>query len=219
MFTLDELVRGRQQDLLREADRRRLIAQARRARGGPVGRMLLQRKARRGLAAMKDPSPRGARRRREAVLEDAAIFRGLPRRDLALLARHADPIDLPAGSILADEHNPLPQFIVLTAGVAERRLGGRRIGIVSQGDHFGELTLLDGERHTPTVTALSDVEGFVLGRREFWGLLAQSPALSMRLTTSVAHHLRRAEQQLADAPRRRVAIDPRSATVGARNTG
>lgn len=145
------------------------------------------------------------------------MFLGLPRKDLALLARTADPVDFPARAMITDERRPLPQLFILTSGVAEQTLDGKRIGVVAPGDHVGELTLLDGEPHVPTVTALTDVAGFVLGRREFWGMLHQSSALSMRLTASLAQHLRHAQRRLAAASTetisRTVALDPASSEM------
>lgn len=181
-----------------------------------------EREARRAFRAIARTSRRGRLLRSGTAavrgLEALPLFRGLPRRDLALLARRADPIELRAGAVITDERRPVPEFFVLTAGVAEQTLRGRRIGALAPGDHVGLLTLLHGEPQVPTVTTLTDVAGFVLGRREFWGVLDRSPALSMRLTASLAEKLARAQEQLAAASTamtsRTVALDPVSSDVG-----
>lgn len=167
-------------------------------RGETMGRRR-ERKAMRALNALaRVPGRRGLRRRVNPTLrrlETVPLFRDLRRKDLSLLARAADALSYPAGALITDERRPAPQFFVLTAGVVEQTLGGTRIGVAAAGDHFGELTLLDGQPVVPTVRALTDVEAFVLGRREFWGILHESPALSIRLAASLAERLRRAAER------------------------
>jgi len=198
----EELVRQRHQDLLAEAARQRLISRAghgtRPDGRGPSGkgtpmRFWQERKAARALRML------GGRSRIDHLggLEEVPLFRGLPRRQLAVVARRADPVSIPEGAVIATERHPQPQFMILTSGVAEATVEGRRIGILGPGDHFGELTLLEGEPQVPTVRALTDVEGFVLARREFWGVLHAVPALSLRLAARVAEDLRRAHRRIA----------------------
>lgn len=204
IFISEALAREQHADLLREAAKQRLVAEARRAahhRGRMPGSLHERRaiRALRGLAGGSwVPRRRNTSLRR---LEDAPLFRGLSRRDLALLARRADPVSFEEGAVLSREESPAAEFMVITSGIGEATLGDERIGILGPGDHFGELTLLEGEPHVPTVTALTDVEGFVFGRREFWGVLYAVPAVALRLTARLGENLRRAERRLAARPR------------------
>ncbi len=159
-FISGELARLRRDDLMREAARRRVAKLGRPTEVAPW-----------------------------AGLERVRLFESLGRRDLARVARHADRFTRPQGATLTDEAHPLGQFIAITRGVAEARVDGARIGLVAPGDHVGELTLLGGRPQVPTVTALTDVEGFAFAPRDFWSMLHAVPAVASRLAALLADEL------------------------------
>lgn len=202
-FIQQEMIRQRQIDMLQDAARQRFVSrastearEAARARPGP-GRLVRSWREHRAAARAE----RALVARATTPLRNVPLFAGLPRRDLALLQRRGDRITLPEGAILASEQRPDPQFVVLVRGMAEATIGGRRVGIMAPGDHFGELTLVNGEPVVPTITTITDVEAVVFGRREFWGVLHAIPILSTRLAARVAEDLRQVRTRASEHAR------------------
>lgn len=135
-----------------------------------------------------------ARRERRDLLDELAavpLFRGLTRRELATVARVADGFTARGGTVLAREARPRPQFVVLSQGVAEASSQAGDVELLCAGDHFGELTLLEGEPQVPNVTALTDVAGYVFGRRGFWDAIHAIPLLAVRVATKLGEDLLR----------------------------
>jgi hypothetical protein len=191
-----ELARLRREDLLRAAAADRFASLARRARRHRMPGADTRWFARR--------SERG----RLTELGRVPLFQGLARGDLRTLARHADRFTAREGTVLARETHPEPQFVVLDRGVAEATRDGRRLAIHASGDHFGELTVLEGTPQVPTVTALTDVTGYVFGRRSFWDAVNAVPALAVRLATRLAEDLARSQRAMVISAQYRSA-DPR----------
>ena len=62
------------------------------------------------------------------------------------------------------------------------------------GDFFGEMSLLDGEPRSATVTATTDVRLLVIDRIHFWRLLNETPDLVRRMLTVLSRRVRRLEK-------------------------
>jgi CRP-like cAMP-binding protein len=62
------------------------------------------------------------------------------------------------------------------------------------GDFFGEMSLLDGEPRSATVTAVTDLRLLVVDRLSFWRLLSEAPDLVRRILTVLSRRVRRLEQ-------------------------
>lgn len=210
MVPADVLVSEHRSERLREAEARRLLTAARNGGGTPRQMPAAVATSERRLPMRSAQEPKTSWLRRTLGgrrllyrdgylrrLEQVPLFRGLSRRDLGVVARTADQLRFREGATLAREHAPRPQFVVILSGAAEATFGSRPLSTLGSGDHFGELTLLEGAPQVPTVTALTDVEGLVMGRRQFWGLLNAIPALAVRLTASLGEELRFAHQRLA----------------------
>ncbi len=62
------------------------------------------------------------------------------------------------------------------------------------GDFFGEMSLLDGEPRSATVSAITDVRLLVVERLHFWQLLNETPDLVRRMLVTLSTRVRRLEQ-------------------------
>ncbi|MBS1261212.1 MAG: Cyclic AMP receptor protein [Calditrichaeota bacterium] len=68
--------------------------------------------------------------------------------------------------------------------------------IFSEGDFFGELSIIDGLPRSATATAIDDVELWVLNRGDFLSLLEAFPQVSITLLKELAERLRRSDSQI-----------------------
>lgn len=126
-------------------------------------------------------------------LQQVRLFSACSRKDLQLVARRADDVQVPAGRSLISEGEDGHEFFVILDGTARVTRNGRKIATLGPGDAFGELALLERAPRNSTVVAETDMELVVLGQREFAGLIDSVPGFARKLLAGVAHRLREAD--------------------------
>ena len=70
---------------------------------------------------------------------------------------------------------------------------GEILGMLGPSEHFGELSLIDGQPRSAHVIAVEDTQLIVLRREDFRRRIEESPALAWALLTALSKRLRRAE--------------------------
>ena len=134
--------------------------------------------------------------RRSQVQEHLAqvpLFTSCSKRDLAIIARHAEEVSLREGSVLFEEGSAGDAFYVVVDGEAAVQRRGRKVHALGAGDYFGELALLDAAPRNATVVATSPLTVAVLGARVFAVLLKELPNMSDKLLRGMARRLREAD--------------------------
>jgi CRP-like cAMP-binding protein len=66
-------------------------------------------------------------------LKRAPLFAGLSRKELAQIARLADDVEVPAGTVLCTEGDPGREFFVLMEGKVDVARKGRRVATLGAG--------------------------------------------------------------------------------------
>ncbi|MEP7104705.1 MAG: ATP-binding cassette domain-containing protein [Chloroflexota bacterium] len=105
------------------------------------------------------------------------IFAGLGPGALAGVARLFDVADAEAGTDLITEGDPADRFYILIRGRVEVVKGGRQVAVLADGDHFGEVALLDSSLRTATVSTQTHCVYATLGREDFEQLVGRLPAV------------------------------------------
>lgn len=72
------------------------------------------------------------------------------------------------------------------------------LNIISPGEIFGEIALLDGKERTADATAMGDCELLVLSRRDFLPFLERRADLCLLLLSVLCERLRRTSEQVED---------------------
>ena len=124
-----------------------------------------------------------------AALKCSPLFEGLAKRQLALLARLTDDLDVPAGSVLCKEGQRGNEFFVIIEGEAEVTRGGKRLATIGSGEFFGEIALLERVVRTATVTATTPLRFFVVSDSAFNSVLAIDPSIERKLLRTLARRL------------------------------
>lgn len=119
-------------------------------------------------------------------LKQSPLFEGLSRKQLALLARLSDDLDVAAGAVLCKEGSRGQEFFVIIDGEAEVTKHGRRIATLGPGDFFGEIALLEPVNRTATVTAETPLRFFVISDRAFESVLDIDPTIERKLLRTLA---------------------------------
>jgi CRP-like cAMP-binding protein len=111
----------------------------------------------------------------EARLKAVPFLSKLKKRELELIARQADEVDVPAGKVLARQGDFGDEFFVIEAGTAEVTRDGERIAELGPGDFFGEMALLEADRRNATVTATTPMTVIAMTRASFRAIERSMP--------------------------------------------
>jgi len=119
------------------------------------------------------------------------LFARCSKRELGEIASLADELSLPAGRKLTDEGGSGHEFVVIVAGAAEVKRGGRVLGRLGAGDFLGEIALVTGRPRTATVTTTEPSRLLVVGARDFRRLLRDLPSLRLKVLDALGERLPR----------------------------
>ncbi|MDX6199313.1 MAG: hypothetical protein QOJ79_2464 [Actinomycetota bacterium] len=127
-------------------------------------------------------------------LRAVPLFRTLNAKELALVDRLGYESPQRAGEVLVKQGAAGREFYIITSGKAEVTRDGHVVSVLGPGDHFGELALLDPQPRLATVTMTADGSVMELPQREFWQLLMDVPAISLKVLQALARmmHVERA---------------------------
>jgi CRP/FNR family cyclic AMP-dependent transcriptional regulator len=137
-----------------------------------------------------------ASRKLDTVLSAVPLFDGLSRRHLKRLAAASEVADFMAGHAIVREGEPGDAFFVVLAGQAKVTSNGKLVNRVLPGDHFGEISLLDGDVRTATVTSETPMTLLMLPRPRFLKALRDDPDIAMNLLAGLARQVRRTTRSL-----------------------
>jgi CRP/FNR family transcriptional regulator, cyclic AMP receptor protein len=128
-------------------------------------------------------------------LAQVRLFSAFNKKELSLIGRASDEVDVPAGKTLVQEGSPGHEFFLILKGEASVRRNGRKVATLKDGQYFGELALLDRGPRNATIVAETPMHLLVLGQREFSGILDEVPILAHKLLTIMAGRLREADER------------------------
>ena len=140
---------------------------------------------------------------RQDVLAATALFAGLSREDLAVLAALAAETFAPRDTRVVRRGDPDCSLMVLItgrlrAGVVSAEGREVTLGVMEAGNVLGEIALLDGGARSLDVTAMIDSHLLVVDRASFLPFLTARPALMLRLMTLLCDRLRRSSAAFED---------------------
>lgn len=152
--------------------------------------------------------PRGSEREElahacVAMLDHAPLFSVLPPDDLRDLAGKFHPVRYRKRETIFREGEPAERLFIVHTGrvkltVTSAKGGELLVGVVSTGELFGELAVLDKGPRAMTAMAMEDAVVFNLAGDAFWSLIESRPVVAHRLLELMARRLRRADQTAQD---------------------
>jgi len=105
------------------------------------------------------------------------LFAGLGKRDIEVLGRIADELDVKPGTALCKQGDIGREFFIIEAGRAEVTRDGEHVADLGPGDFFGEMALLEDDRRTATVTATEQMTAIAMTGSDFRGLRQTMPGV------------------------------------------
>lgn len=111
-------------------------------------------------------------------LEESPLFASLSGAALAKLVRHVKLVRLPGGEVLFRQGDAAGAVYVVAHGavvpIAEEE-PRTRLGVLEQGEFFGEISLFTDQPRNATVEALVDTELLSIDRPVMWSLVRRHP--------------------------------------------
>lgn len=126
----------------------------------------------------------------DVVLASVALFEGLSKRHLKQIAALATMDNYMEGATIVKEGEPGDSFFVVLSGQAKVLVKKRNVNRILPGDHFGEISLLDGGPRSASVVTETPMTVASIGRKGFERLLQNDPDLSMAMLRTLAKRLR-----------------------------
>jgi CRP/FNR family transcriptional regulator, cyclic AMP receptor protein len=136
-------------------------------------------------------------------LRRVSLFTDCTDEDLHRIAEISTVVEQPAGTALTTVGAPGDSFFLIMDGRVSVETPVGQSDPLQAGDFFGEMSLVDGEPRSATITALTDVRLLVVDRTHFWRLLDEAPDLLRRILVVLSRRVRRLEQ-LANTLRQRM---------------
>jgi CRP-like cAMP-binding protein len=139
-------------------------------------------------------APPLARDERLQQLRRVPLFSGFSEDELRRVADLSRMVEVPAGTMVTQMGEPGDSFFVIIDGSVAVRTP---VGVGDQlepGDFFGEMSLVDGEPRSATITATTDLRLLIVDRSHFWRLLDETPDLIRRILMLLSRRVRRLER-------------------------
>ena len=134
-------------------------------------------------------------------LSTVSLLHGLDNAELTRFAELTRDRHYPKGSVILFEDDPGDSLFIVKLGRVKVVLVGEDgreviLGMLGVGEHFGELSLIDGKPRSAHVIAVDDTELIILRREDFRRRVEESPPLAWALMSALSKRLRRADEQI-----------------------
>jgi CRP-like cAMP-binding protein len=130
------------------------------------------------------------------LLEHVDVFEGVDQRHLKKLADVSHQMVHQPGEDVASEGTGGITFHVIVTGSAEVRLHGHDVRHLGPGDYFGEISLIDGEPRSATVTATETLTTIAVPRMAFKDILESDPVVARHLLVMLCARLREVDARV-----------------------
>lgn len=136
-----------------------------------------------------------------SVLQEFDLFDSISDADLEEIFKSCSKQNFTKGNmILIEEESGATFFLIINGKVKISRISddGREVilSILSEGDFFGEMAIIDGQSRSANVSSLEDTDLLAIRRDDFMKLLYDFPQISINLLEELTSRLRRSDQHI-----------------------
>ena len=135
-------------------------------------------------------------------LRSVSIFSDLSDVELVSISKKMTPYSYSKGEFIVMEEMEGQQCYFITQGsvkITRSSKDGREVilAILTAGEFFGEMSLLDGESRSANVLTLEETKVLALNRNDFMATLEEYPRVSIQLLKELTIRLRKSDLQIA----------------------
>ena len=134
-------------------------------------------------------------------LKNVPLFCNLNDTQISILSRIGNIAPFKKGRIIVHQKGIGDTFYIVVSGRVKVTLlneDGREIvlSILTKGDFFGELALLDNEPRSANVIAIEDTSLFLITRAQFYQLIETHPHILRKVLKEICARLRQADENI-----------------------
>jgi len=139
--------------------------------------------------------------KRRLLLRRIDIFADLTDREVDTILDVMRERTIPRGTIVFHQHDSGGGLYLILAGSVKITRSGRdgrevTVAVLSEGNFFGEMSLLDGQPRSASATALQSARLLVLDREHFQRYVLAQPRIVAKLMRELSKRLRAADQAI-----------------------
>jgi CRP/FNR family cyclic AMP-dependent transcriptional regulator len=117
--------------------------------------------------------------------------------DFALLDRATEELRMvKAGEVIFSVGDGAREFFVIRSGSVSVRLGNRTLGVLAEGDIFGEMALIDSGPRSATVVAETDAVIVPVSEKQFLFMVSEAPYFGLSVMRVLVERLRNANSAM-----------------------
>ena len=131
------------------------------------------------------------------VLAGVPLFSMLPNEEVDKLARRANELTVPAGTVVTDVDRAGVAFGVIVDGQAAVSVRGQPVRVLGPGDYFGEMSLIDESfrYRSAKITAETELHCLMFAKWGFRHFAMSHPQTVWALLEMMAERVRDAENR------------------------
>ena len=138
------------------------------------------------------------------ILSSSALFRSISREALKKTLAQAQLEVFQEDSVIFKQGEEPENFFIVISGkvkIFSTSADGQEstIAYLSDGEGFGEVSLLTGEQHSASAKALQTTSLLVFKKKEFNGLIESDPDISLAIIKGFASRLNRKDEEIVKA--------------------
>jgi CRP/FNR family transcriptional regulator, cyclic AMP receptor protein len=146
------------------------------------------------------------------TLRQVPLFESLDDEAAKELCKLLDTLDCRAGARLFRAGDVGDTMYLIERGkvrICVRTTKGHEVTLteLAQGDFFGEMALLDGQRRSADAVVSEDARLAVLSREHFLSFMRSSPNVALEMLTALANRLRQTDELLRHTATRNVNVE------------
>ncbi len=128
-------------------------------------------------------------------LKGVDLFKNIAGEELSHIAQITDEVEFDAQQLIFKEGDQGDAMYLITDGKVKVHSGERVFAELGQKQCFGEMSILDAEPRSASVTALSELTLLKIQREDFTELLTEKPEISQGIIKVLTRRLREANRR------------------------
>lgn len=128
-------------------------------------------------------------------LKSVPLFREIPGEDLAQIAAIADELEFSEGDVVVKEGDIGEAMFIILEGRVRVHRAEKTLTEFGARDCFGEMSILDSEPRSATVTALAELATLRIAREDFAEIMAAKGEIAHGIIKVLTHRLREANKR------------------------
>ena len=128
-------------------------------------------------------------------LKGVDLFKGIPGEELSHLAQITDEIEYTNDQMIIKEGDQGDAMYLIVDGTVKVHSGEQTFAELGTRQCFGEMSILDSEPRSASITALAELTLLKIEREDFAEILAEKPEISLGIIKVLTTRLREANRR------------------------